>query len=189
MIPAIIAVVVLGLPVLWLIGTYNGFVRIGQHVRESWSGIDVELKRRYDLIPNLVSTAKGYASHEKEVFERVVQARQAAVSSTGSPASQAEDENQLVGAMRSMFALVESYPKIKADQQFLNLQNELVDTEDRIAASRRFYNANVRDLNARTAMFPSIIIANMFGFKAAEYFEIDDSSMRHALRVDIAEKN
>ena len=185
MIPAIIAVVVLGLPVLWLIGTYNGFVRIGQHVRESWSGIDVELKRRYDLIPNLVSTAKGYASHEKEVFERVVQARQAAVSSTGSPASQAEDENQLVGAMRSMFALVESYPKIKADQQFLNLQNELVDTEDRIAASRRFFNGNVREMRNLREAFPTSIVGSLAGIEEPTFFGIDDDTERAAPRVQV----
>ncbi len=149
MVEIVVVLIVIAVPLLWPIGTYNGLVRIRQHVRESWSGIDVELKRRYELIPNLVATVKGYAEHEKDVFERVVRARQAAVDSTGSPASQAKDENELVGSLRSLFAVVESYPDLKANEQFLNLQEELANTEDRIAAARRFFNGNVRDLNSR----------------------------------------
>lgn len=185
MAPLIIMAAVLGLPLLWLIGTYNGLVRTRQHMRESWSGIDVELKRRYDLIPNLLATVKGYAQHERDVLERVVRARQTAVDSTGSPASQAKDENALVGSLRGLFAVVESYPDLKANDQFLNLQEELADTEDRIAAARRFFNGNVRDLNNRVQVFPSNLIAGMFGFKLEEYFEIEDASVRRAPNVNL----
>ena len=183
--PIIAAVLILGLPLVWLVGTYNGLVRLRQHVRESWSGIDTELKRRYDLIPNLVETVKGYAAHERETFERVVQARQQAVASDGSPEQQAHDENMLVGALRQLFAVAEGYPDLKASANFLHLQQELVNTEDRIQAARRFYNANVRDINTRIESFPSNIIAGMFKFQRHEFFEVESASMREAPSVKL----
>ncbi len=182
---AVGALVIVGLIALWLIGTYNGFVRLKQHVRESWSSIDTELKRRYDLIPNLVEVVKGYAAHERQTLEAVVKARQQAVASTGSPQAQARDENHLIGTMRQLLAVVEKYPDLKAGEQFLNLQRELTNTEDRIAASRRFYNANVRDLNTRLETFPSNLIGSMFNFQRAEFFEIEDAVMRAAPVVKV----
>jgi LemA protein len=168
-----------------LVGMYNSLVRGRNHVRESWSGIDTELKRRYDLIPNLVETVKGYARHEREVLEQVVEARNRAVASTGSPASQAKDENVLVGGLKRLFALAEGYPDLKASQNFLALQGQLVETEDRIQAARRFYNANVRDYNNRCQMFPTSVLAGMFRFEPEEFFEIETAIERAAPRVDL----
>ena len=173
-------------PLLWFIGTYNALVRLRQHVAESWSGIDTELKRRYNLIPNLVATVRGYAAHERGVLEEVIRARRQAVASTGSAASQARDENQLVHALRHLFAVVENYPQLKASEHFLRLQQELVNTEDRIQAARRFYNANVRDLNNRVEMFPSSLVAAMFSFQQADFFEVENCDIRRAPQVSIA---
>ena len=159
---------------IWLINIYNSLVRLRQHVRDSWSVIDTELRRRYDLIPNLVKIVKGYAAHEKKVFKIVTEARSRAISSSGSPTHQAADENVLVKGLSSLLAVSESYPELKASQNFLELQKELANTEDRIQASRRFYNSNVRDLNTRIEVFPSNIIASLFQFKHAEYFEIEE---------------
>ena len=170
---------------LWAVLTYNRLVRTRNLVEESWSGIDTELRRRYDLIPNLVATVKGYAAHEREVLERVIQARQAAAGNHGSPASQARDENTLVSAMGRLFAIAEAYPRLKADGNFLALQDELTNTEDCIQRSRRFYNANVRDMNTQTQVCPSNIIAGMFGFTKAEFFEIDDPAARRPADVSI----
>jgi LemA protein len=170
-----------------LIGMYNSLVSGRNHVREAWSGIDTELKRRYDLIPNLVDTVKGYARHEREVFERVTEARTRAAASTGSPASQAQDENMLVGALRQLFALAEGYPDLKASRNFLALQNQLVETEDRIQAIRRFYNANVRDYNNRCEMFPTSVVASVFGFQKAEFFEIESAVERGPVRVNLTD--
>lgn len=181
--PLIVIAAILFVPLLWLIGTYNGLVRLRQHVRESWSGIDTELKRRYDLIPNLVETVKGYAAHERQTLERVIQARQQAAASNGSPAQQAADENILVGALRQLFAVAEGYPDLKASSNFMHLQQELVNTEDRIQAARRFYNANVRDMNTRVESFPSNVIAGLFKFERQEFFEIESASMRAAPAV------
>ncbi len=182
--PCLIPVIILVLiPVLWLIGTYNGLVRLRNHCREAWAGIDTELKRRYDLIPNLVETVKGYARHEREVLDSVVRARQQAAASTGSPATQAKDENELVHSLNRLFAVAEAYPDLKANQNFLQLQNELVNTEDRIQAARRFYNANVRDLNTRTETFPSNIVASMFGFQRMEFFEVEEAAVREPVKV------
>jgi len=175
MIPVYIVVGVVGFLLLYGVGTYNKLVRLRQHVHESWSAIDTELKRRYDLIPNLVETIKGYAAHERETLQAVIDARAKAVASTGSPAEQARDENLLLGALRQLFAVVESYPDLKANRNFLRLQEELTVTEDRIQAARRFYNANVRDLNTRIEVFPSNLIASMFGFARETFFEIDDA--------------
>ncbi len=184
-VPLIIIAVVFLFLIIWFFGTYNGLVRLRNYVRESWAQIDTELKRRYDLIPNLVETVKGYATHERQVFEAVTEARNRAVASTGSPASQAADENTLVRSMRSLFAVAENYPDLKANQNFLKLQQELINTEDRIQAARRFFNANVRDFNNRTEMFPSSIIAGMFGFKREEFFEVEEVVVRAAPVVKI----
>ena len=175
----VLSIVVL-LPLMYVVGTYNVLVRLRQQVRESWSGIDTELKRRYDLIPNLVEAVRGYAQHERQTLDLVVQARARAVASTGTPASQAKDENVLVGALRQMFAVVENYPDLKASQNFLALQRELSNTEDRIQAARRFYNANVRDFNTRLEVFPSNLVARTFGFQGEEFFEIEDAVVRQA---------
>ena len=181
----VVLFVVVLIPAIWVIVTYNTLVRLRQHVRESWSGIDTELQRRYDLIPNLVETVKGYAAHERETLEAVIAARNRAAASKGSPASQAADENALVGSLKQLFAVSESYPDLKASENFLALQAELANTEDRIAAARRFYNANVRDINTRIGVFPSNLIASMFGFGVEEFFEIEDASVRVAPRVDV----
>ncbi len=176
------------LTLFWIISIYNSLVRLRQHLKDSWAGIETELRRRYDLIPNLVETVKGYAAHEKQVFETVTDARTRAVSSTGSPSSQAADENVLVQGLRSLFAVSEDYPELKASANFLELQRELANTEDRIQAARRFYNGNVRDLNTRIEVFPSNLIANLFSFKQAEYFEIEEVGAAAAPQVDLAQE-
>ncbi|HEX6009185.1 MAG TPA: LemA family protein, partial [Actinomycetota bacterium] len=155
--------------------SYNRFVSQKQLIRDSWANIDTELRRRYDLIPNLVETVRGYASHERAVFENVTRARAAAASATGSPAEQAAAEGPFVAALRHLFAVVENYPDLKANQNFLALQQELSNTEDRLQTSRRFYNANVRNYNERVQQFPSTIIARTFGFEQEEFFEVDDA--------------
>jgi LemA protein len=177
---------VVAILVLYVVGTYNALIRLRQHVRESWSAIDTELRRRYDLIPNLVETVKGYASHERETLEAVVAARNAAVASTGSPGQQAQDENALIGALRQLFAVVEAYPDLKANETFLDLQRQLANTEDRLQAARRFYNANVRALNTRIEVFPSNLIANAFQFTQEEFFEIEDAAAREAPQVSFS---
>ena len=169
---------------IWVMLTYNRFVGLRQHLLDSWSGIDVELKRRYDLIPNLVSTVKGYARHESEVIERVVAARTTAVASTGSPGSQAGDEQRLVSNLGRMMALAENYPDLKADRQFQNLQEELVNTEDRLAAARRFYNGNVRTLNSLFESFPTSLVARLGSFDPADFFELDAVIQRTPPVVD-----
>lgn len=171
--------------VIWFIGTYNSLVRLRNYCQEAWGQIETELKRRYDLIPNLVSTVKGYAAHERDVLERVIQARTAAQASHGTPGQQATDENQFIQALRQIFALAEAYPQLRSDRNFLELQRELANTEDRIQAARRFYNANVRDLNTRTEIFPSNIVAGLFNFSKKEYFEVEDSGVRNAPAVEI----
>ncbi len=160
---AIIVVVI-----LWLIGVYNSLVKLRNRAQEAWSDIDVQLKRRYDLIPNLVESVKGYMAHEAGVFERVTQARSQAMQATGT--AKAAAENQLSGALKSLFAVAENYPQLKANENFLQLQNELTDTEDKIQSARRFYNGMVRDLNIRIQSFPSNLIAGALGFKAMEFF-------------------
>jgi len=172
---------------IWTIATYNVLVRLRQQCRESWSGIDTELRRRYDLIPNLVSAVKGYAAHERDVFQTVTEARTRAQASTGSPQSQARDENVLVDGIKQLFAVSEAYPDLRASESFLQLQNELANTEDRIQAARRFYNANVRDINTRIEVFPSNAIAGMFGFQTEEFFEVEDAGIRAAPPVNVRE--
>ena len=155
--------------------SYNRFVSQRQLIKDAWANIDTELRRRYDLIPNLVESVRGYASHERTVFENVTRARAAAASATGSPAAQAAAEGPLVAALRQLFAVVENYPDLKANQNFLALQQELANTEDRLQTSRRFYNANVRDYNQRVKQFPSVVIASTFHFKEEEFFEVEDA--------------
>jgi len=158
---------------LYIILTYNGLVTLRNRVKEAWSDIDVQLKRRYDLIPNLVEVVKGYASHEKETLERVITARNVAMSASGAK-EKGEAENVLSGALKNLFALSENYPDLKASTNFLELQRELADTENKIQAARRFYNGNVKDFNTKIETFPANIIANMFNFKANDFFSIAD---------------
>jgi LemA protein len=170
------------------IASYNRFVSQRNLVRDAWANIDTELRRRYDLIPNLVETVKGYASHEREVFENVTKARAMATAATGSPAEQAAAEGPLVAALRQLFAVAENYPDLKANQNFLALQAELSNTEDRLQTARRFYNSNVRDYNRRVQSFPSNVIARSFGFTEEQFFEVDESLRGDAgvPRVDFA---
>lgn len=181
--PIILVIVVLMVAIP--IAMYNRLVRLRNQCRESWSGIDTELKRRYDLIPNLVEVVKGYARYEQETLLAVTQARARAVASTGSPGSQAADENVFVGEVRRLIAVAEKYPDLKANDQYLRLTSELINTEDRIQAARRFYNANVRDYNTRIEVFPSNLIAGAFAFKPEEFFEIEDSGIRAAPAVRV----
>ena len=165
----VLLVVIVG----FLIGTYNSLVTLKNRVEEAWSDITVQLKRRTDLIPNLVNSVKGYATHEKEVFEKVTEARSAIMNAQG-VADTAKAENMMEGALKSLFAVAEAYPELKANQNFLQLQQELVDTEDKIQASRRFYNGGVRDLNTKIQTFPVNVVAGMFGFQSREFFEVED---------------
>lgn len=167
---------VLLLIVLWLVITYNGFVRLRNRAKEAWADIDVQLKRRYDLIPNLVSTVKGYAAHESTAFENVTKARAQAMQAQ-TPEQKGEAENMLAGTLKSLFAISEAYPELKANQNFLALQNELSDTENKIQSARRFYNGNVRDLNTGLESFPGNLIASMFGFIKMEYFELEENDV------------
>ncbi len=170
----IVAAVIL-LPIVYVVLTYNTLVALRNHIRDAWSNIDTELKRRYDLIPNLVATVKGYAAHEKELFEQVTQLRARCMASQGAPQSQAADENMLVAALQKLLVVVENYPQLKADRNFLELQKELVNTEDRIQAARRFFNGNVRDYRNKCETFPSNIIAGAFGFETHDYFNVPPS--------------
>lgn len=161
---------------LYVLGQYNGLVKLRNRIENGWAQIDVQLKRRYDLIPNLIETVKGYAAHERETLEAVIQARNAAMSASGGVAGQAAAENGLSGTLKSLFALSEAYPDLKANQNFLNLQEELTGTEDKIAYARQYYNDEVRSYNTKTQVFPASIIANKFGFRQREYFQIDEAS-------------
>lgn len=176
----VIALVVL--VVLWLVFAYNRFITLRQRVNESWSDIDVQLKRRYDLIPNLVNTVKGYMTHERETFERITQARSQAMNA-GNPQDQAQAENMLSETLKSLFAVAENYPELKSNENFMELQRELADTENKIQASRRFYNTNVRDFNTAVETFPSNVIAGMFGFAKSTYFEVESEEERDNINV------
>jgi len=171
----IILIAVAVLLALYVIVTYNGLVRLRNRIQNAWAQIDVQLRRRYDLIPNLVETVKGYAKHEKGTFEAVTQARANAINAQG-PADQARAENMITGALKSLFAVSEAYPDLKANQNFLSLQEELSGTEGRISYARQYYNDAVLRMNTKIQSFPSNILANMFGFKEHEYFEADDTS-------------
>jgi len=170
---------------IWWVTTFNRFVRLEQSIKESWADIDVELKRRYELIPNLVETVKGYAKHEREVLERVTELRNLAMQNRGSAASQATDETALLGGLRSLFVLAEGYPQLKSDANFVALQEELAITEDRIAAARRFFNGNVRDLRNLKQSFPTSIVGNIKGVEEPTFFELDDASERVVPRVEV----
>ncbi|MEK7117655.1 MAG: LemA family protein [Patescibacteria group bacterium] len=169
-----IILIVLAVLVLWFVFAYNRFVRLITRAKEAWADIDVQLKRRYDLIPNLVNTVKGYATHESSAFENVTKARAMAMGAK-SLEEKAGAENMLTGALKSLFAVSEAYPDLKANQNFLELQRELSDTENKIQAARRFYNTNVRDLNIATDTFPSNLVASLFHFSKMEFFDLDES--------------
>lgn len=175
-----VAAIILG----WIIGTFNGFIRLINRAKEAWADIDVQLKRRYDLIPNLMETVKGYATHERELFEKVTKARTAAMGAQG-VAEKGKAENMLAGTLKSLFAVAENYPQLKANENFLELQRELSDTENKIQAARRFYNGNVRDLNIKIESFPSNFIAKVFNFVKREFFELEeDAEAREPVKVD-----
>ncbi len=185
MIALFIVLGVVALIAIFFVVTYNGLVKLKIRVDEAWSDITVQLKRRYDLIPNLVNTVQGYAKHESSVFEKVTEARSNAMNAQG-PAATAETENMLSGALKSLFAVAEAYPDLKANQNFMQLQDELVDTEDKIQASRRFYNGSVRDYNTKIQVFPNNIFAGMLGFTSKEFFELDEAEQAAAEKpVDV----
>jgi len=175
---------VVALAVVWVIAVYNRFVRFVMRTKEAWADIDVQLKRRYDLIPNLIESVKGYAAHEKAVFENVTKARAAAMDA-GSLEEKGNAENELSKTLKSLFAVAEAYPDLKANQNFLELQRELEDTENKIQAARRFYNGNVRDLNTSLQSFPGNVIADLFRFEPREFFELgaDDAAARQPVAV------
>ncbi len=180
--------ILIGLLVLvagYVIVTYNGLVSIKNRVAEAWSDIEVQMKVRYNLIPNLVETVKGYMGHERETLESVTRLRGAAMASQGEPGEQAASENMLTGALKSLFALVENYPELKADRSFLDLQDDLAEVEDKIQAARRYYNGSVRDLNVKIEQFPSNLVARGFGFVQATFFELDeaDAAARQPVKV------
>ena len=175
LIPVIIVVVIVAIIGIYLWATYNSLVTLKVRVDEAWSDITVQLKRRADLIPNLIETVKGYAAHEAGVFEQVTQARAATLSAQG-PAEAGKAENQMQGALKSIFAVAEAYPQLQANQNFLQLQGELVDTEDKIQASRRFYNGGVRELNTKIKVFPNTLFVRGLGFTEREFFEVDEPS-------------
>lgn len=177
----VVVLIALLLPLAW----YNKLVRLRQLIRESWGNVDVQLRRRYDLIPNLVNTVKGYATHEREVLEAVTEARDRAAASQGAVGEQSRDEQHLVAETRRLIAVAESYPQLKASGNFLHLQTELVNTEDRIAAARRFYNANVRDHNVARTTFPTMLVSGFGDFPPADFFEVDDYSVRQPPAVSI----
>lgn len=177
----IIAIVVI--IILYVIAIFNGLIRLKNRVKEAWADIDVQLKRRYDLIPNLIDAVKGYMSHEASVFEKVTEARAKAINTTGA-ADKAQAENMLSGALKTLFAVSENYPQLRASENFLKLQEELSDTENKIQAARRFYNNNAMDFNTRQETFPSNLIASIFGFLKAEFFELKDEGQREAPKVN-----
>ncbi len=179
----IIGAVVIILILLWFVGAYNGFVRLKNSIEEAFSTMDVYLKKRYDLIPNLVSTVKGYAAHESETFEKVVQARNAAMNA-GSVEDRMQNENAISGALKSIFALAEAYPELKANTNFLELQDQLKRTEDEIANSRKYYNAVVKEFNTKRETIPTSIIASMFNFEKKPMFEVSDASQRENVKVE-----
>jgi len=168
--------------ILFVWGTYNGLVRRRVRVRNAWSQIDVQLKRRYDLIPNLVETVKGYAAHERQTFERVTQARQQALDAKGIK-EQGQAENMLTGALRQLFALSEAYPNLKANENFMQLQEELASTENKIGFSRQHYNNVVEQYNTAIQVFPAVLLANMFGFQREDFFELEEQTERKAPQV------
>ncbi len=184
----LIPLIVIAVIALFLIGMYNRLVTLRQRVREAWSDIDVQLKRRWDLIPNLVETVKGYAAHERQTFENVTQARSAAMAAaqTGSPEQRAQAESALGAALLNLRAVAEAYPQLQAVQEFKDLSENLTATEDKIAFARRFYNGNVRDYNTALQTFPTNLLAGMFGFTAEQYFELAETAQREAPKVSFS---
>ncbi len=180
-----IVVLILVVFAVYAVSIYNGFILLKNRVDEAWSDIEVQMKRRYDLIPNLVETVKGYAKHESSTLEKVIQARNIAMANQGNVKETAQSENILTGALKSVFALSESYPELKANANFMELQRELRDTEDKLQAARRFYNGNVLALNTKIDMFPSNIVASMFHFEKRDFFELaeEEKEARNAVRV------
>jgi LemA protein len=174
--------VIVGLFVLYVIAMYNGLIRLRNRCDNGWANIDTQLRRRYDLIPNLVETVKGYAKHEREVFEKVTQARSQAINA-GTVKDQGTAENMLQGALKSLFAVAENYPDLKANQNFLMLQEELSGTEGKIAYARQFYNDTVMKLNTKLQVFPTNIMAGIMGFKPKEYFEIEEAAAKEPVKV------
>ncbi len=177
--------VILLVALIWLWVNYNRLVRVRQHIRESWADIEVELKRRYDLIPNLVQTVRGYAAHERGVLEEVTKLRDGALASRGTAAAQAVDETALLLGLKKLFVRVEAYPELKADTHFLALQKELALTEDRIAASRRFYNANIREMRQLCEQIPTNMVASAFGFQPGDFFELESAAERVVPRIEL----
>ena len=180
--PLLIILAVIAAIIIWLVAVYNGLIKLKNRTDEAWSDIDVQLKRRYDLIPNLIETVKGYAKHEQGTLEKVIQARNQAMQAGGT-AEKAKAENELSQTLKSIFALSESYPDLKANQNFAKLQDELSDTENKIQAARRFYNGNVRDFNIKIEVFPNNIIANSLKFTKKEFFEIENKEERKNVEV------
>lgn len=178
----LIIIVILVAGGLWFILSYNRFITLINRAKEAWSDIDIQLKRRYDLIPNLVNTVKGYATHESGTFEKITEARSKAMNA-GSLEEKGQAENMLSGALKSLFAVAEAYPDLKANQNFLELQRELSDTENKIQAARRFYNGNVRDLNIMIEQFPSKIVAGVFNFVKMDFFELGDTAAKEPVEV------
>lgn len=182
MIVLYIVLAAIGVIILWAIFTYNRLISFRNRAQEAWSDIDVQLKRRYDLIPNLVETVKGYATHERELFEKVTEARTRAMGAK-TIKDHSEAENMLSSTLKTLFAVAENYPQLRASENFLELQRELRDTEDKVQAARRFYNGNVRDLNIKIERFPERIIASMFAFKKKEFFELEEAVAREPVKV------
>jgi len=178
----VILLIAIGVFVLYAIGLYNGLVRLRNQCDNGWANIDTQLRRRYDLIPNLVETVKGYAKHEREVFEKVTQARTQAINA-GTVKDQTAAENMLQGALKSLFAVAEAYPELKANQNFMMLQEELAGTEGKIAYARQFYNDTVMKLNTKLQAFPSNIVGNVFGFKPKDYFQVDEPAAKEPVKV------
>ncbi|MBI4085331.1 MAG: LemA family protein [Candidatus Liptonbacteria bacterium] len=177
-----IILILIAAVIIWLVFVYNRLITMRNRAKEAMSDIDVQTKRRYDLIPNLVESVKGYMAHERGVFEKVTEARTRAMGATGGKEKLAA-ENMLSGALKTLFAVAENYPELKANQNFLDLQNELTDTEDKIQAARRFYNTNVRDMNTAIQVFPTNLIAGVFGFKEMEFFESENEAERQPVKV------
>jgi len=177
-----IIIIVAAVIILWVVLVYNRLIVLRNRLQEAWSDIEVQLKRRYDLIPNLVETVKGYAAHERQLFEKVTEARTRAIGAQGMQ-NKAQAENALSGTLKTLFAVAENYPDLKANQNFLELQRELTDTEDKIQASRRFYNTNARDINIKIESFPPSIVASIFGFKKAEFFELEEAAAKEPVKV------
>src|SRR3989344_7302898 len=182
--PILILLILLAIPILYVVLVYNSFASMKVRIQEAWSQIDVQLKRRIDLIPNLVETVKGYATHEKEVFENVTKAR-AALMGAQTPEQAGQADNMLTGALKTLFAVAEAYPELKAQEGFVKLQSELSDTEDKVAYSRQFYNSTVRDYNSKLVVFPSNMIGNILGFTQEKFFETQESE-REPVKVSFS---